>query len=51
MDGWIFLDKPKNITSFKVIKRLKKVLNIKKIGHTGTLDPFATGILFSATGK
>ena len=33
MNGWIFIDKPKNITSFKVIKRLKKVLNIKKIGQ------------------
>ena len=51
MDGWIFLDKPKNITSFKVIKRLKKILNIKKIGHTGTLDPFATGILAIAFGE
>ena len=51
MDGWIFLDKPKNITSFKVIKRLKKILNIKKIGHTGTLDPFATGILAIALGE
>jgi len=51
MDGWIFLDKPKNITSFKVIKRLKKILNIKKIGHSGTLDPFATGILAIAFGE
>ena len=51
MNGWIFVDKPKNITSFKVIKRLKKVLNIKKIGHTGTLDPFATGILAIALGE
>ena len=51
MNGWIFLDKPKNITSFKVIKRLKKILNIKKIGHTGTLDPFATGILAIALGE
>jgi tRNA pseudouridine55 synthase len=51
MNGWIFIDKPKNITSFKVIKRLKKVLNIKKIGHSGTLDPFATGILAIALGE
>ena len=51
MNGWIFIDKPKNITSFKVIKRLKKALNIKKIGHTGTLDPFATGILAIALGE
>ena len=51
MNGWIFIDKPKNITSFKVIKKLKKILNIKKIGHTGTLDPFATGILAIALGE
>ena len=51
MNGWIFIDKPKNITSFKVIQRLKKILNIKKIGHTGTLDPFATGILAIALGE
>ena len=51
MDGWVFIDKPKNITSFKVIKRLKKILGIKKIGHTGTLDPFATGILAIALGE
>ena len=51
MNGWIFIYKPKNITSFKVIKRLKKILNIKKIGHTGTLDPFATGILAIALGE
>ena len=51
MNGWIFIDKPRNITSFKVIKRLKKILNIKKIGHTGTLDPFATGILAIALGE
>ena len=51
MNGWIFIDKPKNATSFKVIKRLKKALNIKKIGHTGTLDPFATGILAIALGE
>jgi len=51
MNGWIFVDKPKNITSFNVIKRLKKILNIKKIGHSGTLDPFATGILAIALGE
>ena len=51
MNGWIFIDKPKYITSFTVIKRLKRILNIKKIGHTGTLDPFATGILAVALGE
>ena len=51
MHGWIFIDKPKNMTSFKVIERIKKILNIKKIGHAGTLDPFATGILAIALGE
>ncbi len=51
MNGWIFIDKSKNITSFKVIQRLRKILNIKKIGHAGTLDPFATGILAIAVGE
>ena len=51
MDGWIFIDKPKNITSFKVIQKLRKILKIKKIGHAGTLDPFATGILPVAVGE
>jgi len=51
MNSWIFIDKPKNVTSFQVIKRLKKILNIKKIGHSGTLDPFATGILAIALGE
>ena len=51
MNGWIFIDKPKNITSFKVIKILRKILKIKKIGHSGTLDPFATGILAIAIGE
>ena len=51
LNGWIFIDKPKNITSYHVIRRLKKILNINKIGHAGTLDPFATGILAIAVGE
>ena len=51
MNGWLFIDKPKDITSFKVIQRIRKVLNVKKIGHAGTLDPFATGILAIAIGE
>ena len=49
-DGWIFIDKPKEISSFEVIRKLRKILNIKKIGHAGTLDPFATGVLAVALG-
>ena len=50
-DGWIFIDKPKEISSFEVIRKLRKILNIKKIGHAGTLDPFATGVLAVALGE
>jgi tRNA pseudouridine55 synthase len=42
------IDKPKGITSFDVLRKLKKILNIKKMGHTGTLDPGATGLLLVA---
>ena len=43
--GWINLYKPKNISSFKAINKIKKKFSIKKIGHAGTLDPLAEGIL------
>ena len=49
--GWINLYKPKNITSFKAINSIKKKFSIKKIGHAGTLDPMAEGILPIAIGK
>ncbi len=51
MNGWIFIDKPKNLTSFRVVQRLRKILKVKKIGHSGTLDPLATGILAIAVGE
>jgi tRNA pseudouridine55 synthase len=44
-DGVLVIDKPSGITSFEVIRRLKKWLGEEKIGHTGTLDPLATGVL------
>lgn len=43
------IDKPLHMTSFDVIRKLRKILNTKKIGHTGTLDPLATGCLLIAT--
>ncbi len=49
--GWINLYKPKNITSFKAINKIKKKFSINKIGHGGTLDPLAEGILPIAIGK
>ena len=49
--GWINLYKPKNITSFKAIHSIKKKFSINKIGHAGTLDPMAEGVLPIAIGK
>ncbi|MBL7053591.1 tRNA pseudouridine(55) synthase TruB [Patescibacteria group bacterium] len=46
----ILIDKPKGISSFDVIRILRKKLNIKKIGHAGTLDPLATGLLILGVG-
>lgn len=47
----ILIDKPLNWTSFKVIHNIRKVINVKKVGHAGTLDPKATGLLIVCTGK
>jgi len=44
-DKILLIDKPKGITSFDVIRKLRKKLGIKKMGHAGTLDPLATGLL------
>ena len=51
MEGIIIVNKPKGITSFDVIRKLKKILKTKKIGHTGTLDPLATGVMLMCVGK
>lgn len=51
VNGWLNVYKPKNRTSFQIVKSLKKILNIKKIGHSGTLDPMAEGVLPMAVGK
>lgn len=45
MTGFIFLDKPEGITSFTAVNKTRRLLGIKKAGHTGTLDPMATGVL------
>lgn len=45
MQGLILLDKPENITSFGAVARIKRIANEKRVGHTGTLDPMATGVL------
>ena len=51
MDGFLLVDKEKNITSFGVCNKLRKKLNIDKIGHNGTLDPNTTGLMICALGK
>ncbi len=45
MTGIILLDKPKDITSFGAVARVRRICSEKKCGHTGTLDPMATGVL------
>lgn len=45
MQGILIINKPKGYTSQDVVSKVKKILNIKKAGHTGTLDPMATGVL------
>ena len=51
MDGIIVINKPKGYTSHDIVSVLRKKLNIKRIGHTGTLDPNATGVLPILIGK
>ena len=45
LSGAILIDKPGSMTSFKVVSELRKILHTKKVGHAGTLDPMATGLL------
>lgn len=49
--GIILVNKPVGITSFDVVKKIRKLTDIKKVGHTGTLDPFASGLLPICIGK
>ncbi|MDR3071501.1 MAG: tRNA pseudouridine(55) synthase TruB [Endomicrobium sp.] len=51
ISGLLLLDKPVGITSFKVVHGIRKILNVKKTGHCGTLDPAATGLLLVLVGK
>lgn len=49
--GFLIINKPKNWSSFKVIAELRKITGVKKIGHAGTLDPLATGVLICGVGR
>ena len=51
MDGVLLINKDKDMTSRDVVNKLNKLLNTKRIGHTGTLDPLATGVLVICIGK
>ncbi len=50
-DGILLVDKPKGITSFDLVRKLRKLTGIRKIGHAGTLDPFATGVMVMLVGR
>ena len=51
IDGTLVIDKPKDWTSFDVVAKIRNKLGVKKVGHTGTLDPMATGVLVLCLGK
>jgi tRNA pseudouridine55 synthase len=51
VNGFLLLDKPGGLTSFAVVRRVSHALGVKKIGHCGTLDPLATGLLILCVGK
>ncbi len=47
----LLVDKPKGWTSFDVVNKIRRIFHVRKIGHAGTLDPMATGLLIVCTGK
>lgn len=47
----ILVDKPSGLTSFQVVNKIRKITGVKKVGHSGTLDPMASGLLIICTGK
>lgn len=51
MDGILVIDKPAGVTSHDVVNRVRRILKTRRVGHTGTLDPFATGVLVLLAGK
>lgn len=51
MDGIILIHKERGINSFQIVKRIRKIFGIKKVGHSGTLDPEAEGLLIILLGK
>jgi tRNA pseudouridine55 synthase len=51
MDGLLVIDKPPGITSHDVVDDIRRILQVRRVGHTGTLDPFATGVLVILIGR
>ena len=51
MDGLLIIDKPAGLTSHDVVNRVRRILGTKRVGHTGTLDPFATGVMVVLVGQ
>ena len=51
IDGVMVIDKPEGMTSMDVVRRIKRASRVKKVGHGGTLDPFATGVIVVCMGQ
>ena len=51
VSGWLIIDKPRDMGSTEVVNLTRRLFNARKNGHTGTLDPFATGVLPIAFGE
>ncbi|MEM0964619.1 MAG: tRNA pseudouridine(55) synthase TruB [Verrucomicrobiota bacterium] len=51
LEGLLFVDKPTGLTSHDVVARIRRIYKIKKVGHAGTLDPMATGLLIILVGR
>jgi tRNA pseudouridine55 synthase len=49
--GFLLVDKPAGVTSFSLVHRVRKLTGVKKVGHCGTLDPFATGVMVLLVGR
>lgn len=50
-EGLLVIDKPVGVTSFDVVSRVRRLLFVKRVGHAGTLDPFASGVLIVLVGR
>ncbi len=51
VSGFFLVDKPKGINSFAMVVQLRKILNMRRIGYAGTLDPLASGLMVFAVGE